>query len=116
IAMETHCAVADYKPASDRMTVWTATQSVFGARSAIATILGMPMSHIRVIKTPMGGSFGSKQEMILEPLAACAARMTGRPVMLHFSRTEVMLCTMLKHPLDSHIKVKFSPQRTITGL
>lgn len=116
IAMETHCAVADYKSASDHMTVWTATQSVFGARSAIATILGMPMSHIRVIKTPMGGSFGCKQEMILEPLAACAAKMTGRPVMLHFSRTEVMLCTMLKHPLDSHIKVKFSPQRTITGL
>ena len=116
IAMETHCAVADYKSASDHMTVWTATQSVFGARSAIATILGMPMSHIRVIKTPMGGSFGCKQEMILEPLAACAAKMTGRPVMLHLSRTEVMLCTMLKHPLDSHIKVKFSPQRTITGL
>ncbi len=116
IAMEPHCTVADYKPASDRMTVWTATQSVFGARSAIASILGMPMSHIRVIKTPMGGSFGCKQEMVLEPLAACAAKMTGRPVMLRFSRSEVMLCTMLKHPLDSHIKVKFSPQRTITGL
>ena len=116
IAMETHCAVADYKSASDRMTVWTATQSVFGARSAIAAVLGMPMSHIRVIKPPMGGSFGCKQEMILEPLAACAAKMTGRPVMLHFSRSETMLCTMLKHPLDSHINVKFSPQRTITGL
>ena len=116
IAMETHCAVADYTPATGRMTVWTATQSVFGVRSAISTILDLPMSRIRVIKTPMGGSFGCKQEMILEPLAACAAKMTGRPVMLHFSRSEVMLCTMLKHPLESDIKVKFSPQRTITGL
>lgn len=116
VAMENHCAVASYNPATDRMTVWTATQSVFGARSAISTILDMPMSHIRVIKTPMGGSFGSKQEMVLEPLAACAAKMTGRPVKLHFSRKEVMLCTMLKHPLESDIHVKFSPQRTITGL
>jgi len=64
----------------------------------------------------MGGSFGSKQEMILEPLAACAAKMTGRPVKLAFNRTEVMLCTVTKHPLDSHIQVKFDEDHKITGL
>ena len=116
IAMENHCAVADYDPARDRMTVWTATQSVFGARSAICSLLGLPMSHVRVIKTPMGGSFGSKQEMILEPLAACAAKMTGRPVRLWLSRREVMLCTVLKHPIESEIAVKVSPERKLRAI
>ena len=116
MAMETHCAVADYNAGRDRLTVWTPTQSVFGARSAIATILGMPMSHIRVIKSAMGGSFGGKQEMILEPLAACAAKMTGRPVKLQLNRHEVMLCTVVKHPVDSEIHVKFTPDHKIRAL
>jgi len=116
IAMECHCSVADYNPGTDRLTIWTPTQSVFGARAVTSSILGMPLSHIRVIKTPMGGSFGSKQEMILEPLVACAAKMTGRPVKLNLTRSEVMLCTVVKHPMDSSMQVKFSPDRRITGL
>ena len=116
IAMETHCCVADYDPALDRMTVWTPTQSVFAGRSLIANVLGMTMSRVRVIKTTMGGSFGCKQEMILEPLAACAAKMTGRPVMLNLNRSEVMLATILKHPVDSEIHVKFTPDHQIAGL
>lgn len=116
VAMETHVAVADYDAGSDRMTVWSPTQSVFGVRSAIATVLGMPMSHIRAIKTPMGGSFGCKQEMILEPLAACAARMTGRPVKLLFDRRETMLCTVLRHPVASTIRAKFTDEHVLKAL
>lgn len=116
ISMETHCAVADYNPGLDRMTVWTPTQSTFGARSAICTLLDMTMSRVRVIKTPMGGSFGGKQEMILEPLAAYASKVTGRPVKLQLSRREAMLCTVVKHPLTSEMEVKFSPDRRINGL
>lgn len=116
VAMESHCAVADYDPYSDSMTVYTGTQSVYGVRSVIATIFDMPMSRVRVLKTPMGGSFGSKHEMILEPLAACAARAVGRPVMLKFNREEVMLCTILKPPVESNIRVKFDSERKITGI
>lgn len=108
VTMETHCALADYEPLKKRMTVYSATQSTFGARSLVATLLGLPMSRVRVIKAPMGGSFGCKQEFILEPLAACASMMVGRPVMLRFNRSETMLCTMLKHPLESDTYIKFS--------
>ncbi len=116
VTMETHCALADYEPLKKRMTVYSATQSTFGARSLVATLLGLPMSRVRVIKAPMGGSFGCKQEFILEPLAACASMMVGRPVMLRFNRSETMLCTMLKHPLESDTYIKFSPDLKITGL
>lgn len=116
VAMENHCAVADYNAGRDRMTIWTPTQSVFGARSTVSTILGMPLSHIRVIKTPIGGSFGCKQEMILEPLVAVAAKMAGRPVKLELNRSEVIRCTILKHPVDSEIQAKFSPDRKLRAV
>ena len=116
ITMETHCSVADYDPFTDRMVIWSPTQSVFGVRSAVANILGMTMSHIRVLKTPMGGSFGCKQEMILEPLVACAAKKIGHPVMLRLDRRETMLCTVLKHPVESEIHVKFSEDLRLQGL
>ena len=116
IAMETHCAVADYNPGTDRMTVWSPTQATFGVRSSIATLFHMPMSHIRAIKTPMGGSFGCKQEMILEPLAAVGAKMTGRPVKLQLDRRETILCTVLRHPIKSEIRAKFDENHVLKAL
>ena len=116
IAMETHCAVADYNPGTDRMTVWSPTQATFGVRSSIATLFHMPMSHIRAIKTPMGGSFGCKQEMILEPLAAAGTKMTGRPVKLQLDRRETILCTVLRHPIKSEVRAKFDENHILKAL
>ncbi len=116
VAMEPHCAVADYKPASRSMEVWTATQSVFGARSAIATLFGLDMHKVRVYKTPMGGSFGCKQEMILEPLAAAGSIATGRPVKLELSRSEVISCTVLRHPIGVLTRGKFDEDLKLTGV
>jgi len=116
VAMENHCCVADYRPASREMEVWTATQSVFGARSAIATIFGLDMHKVRVYKSPMGGSFGCKQEMILEPLAAAGAIAAGRPVKLEFSRAETIACTVTRHPVDVLIKGKFDADLRLKGV
>lgn len=116
LAMENHCAVASYKAASGEMEIWTATQSVFGARSVVATILGLPMHKIRVYKTTMGGSFGSKQEMILEPLAACASMHTGRPVKLWLNRSEVMSQTICRHPVEAVLKGKFTKDHRLTAI
>ena len=116
VAMENHCAVADYHVGSGEMEVWTGTQSVFGARSAIATVFGMDMHKIRVHKTPMGGSFGCKQEMILEPLAAAGAIAAGRPVKLWLNRAEVMACTVLRHPVGTFVRGKFNADRKLTGV
>ena len=116
IAMEPHCAVADYRPGTGEMTIYTPTQSVFGVRSAVCTLLDLPMSRVRVLKTPMGGSFGSKQEMILEPVAALASLLTGRPVQFCMTRREVMLCTVCRHPVESEIRAKFTGDGRLTGV
>lgn len=116
VTMETHCAVADYDPSTDHLTVYTATQDVYASRCTMSALFHMPLNHIRVIKTPMGGSFGSRHEMVLEPLAACGAKAVGRPVMLQFDRRESMLCTFLKHPVKSDIHAKFTSGKKLAGL
>ncbi len=108
VAMELHAAVAEYRPAEDKLTVWTPCQSVFGIRYQLGQIFQMPLHKIRVIKTTMGGSFGSKQETILEPLAAAAALAVKGTVKLVFDREEVIANTMLKHPAHMDIASRFT--------
>jgi xanthine dehydrogenase molybdenum-binding subunit len=116
VAMEPHAAVAQYRPEQGKLTVWTPCQSVFGIRNTLAGIFSLPLNRIRVIKTTMGGSFGSKQETLLEPLAAAAALAVGGTVKLVFSREEVIAGTMLKHPMDFTLNSKFSADGRCLGL
>lgn len=91
-AIEPHLCLADYD-SSGKLTVWSPTQSVFGVRSLLADFFGLSHSKVRVIKLPMGGSFGGKQEFIIEPLTAFLAMETGRPVKLLLTREECIIAT-----------------------
>lgn len=93
VAMEPHACIASYDPDADELTIESPNQSVFGIRTVVADMLGMPYSRVRVIKAPMGGSFGGKQEWVLEPVCAVAARALGRPVVLAYTRAEAMRST-----------------------
>ena len=73
-----------------RLTVWTSTQGAFGVRDNLANVLQTPVSRIRVVPTEIGGGFGGKLKIYLEPLAALLSKKTGRPVQLTMSRTEVL--------------------------
>jgi len=116
VAMEPHAAVAAYRPEERKLTVWTPCQSAFGVRNTLSQIFALPLNHIRVVKTTLGGSFGSRQETILEPLAAAAAIAVGGTVKLVFSREEVIANTMLKHPMDFIVHSKFSAKGRCEGL
>lgn len=74
----------------DHLTVWPSSQGLFGVRSDIAGTLNLPERQVRVESTPIGGAFGGKFGL-LEPLAAAAARTSGRPVRLVFTRSEDLL-------------------------
>jgi CO/xanthine dehydrogenase Mo-binding subunit len=60
--------------------------------------LGLPISKVRVISTQVGGNFGGKNEITLEPVAALLARKTGRPVKSILSREEEFTSTTKRHP------------------
>jgi CO/xanthine dehydrogenase Mo-binding subunit len=102
-AIEPHVAIADYDVAG-KLTVLTPSQNIFAHRVLLARIFNMPFSKIRVIKTPIGGAFGGKGEMVLEPVVALLAKVTGRPVKLELSRAETIVSTRTRHGAVIYLK------------
>lgn len=76
------------------VTIWTSTQGAFAVRAQVAELLRLPVSKVRVIPMEIGGGFGGKIPVYLEPLAALLSRKAGgRPVKMTMSRTEVLQAT-----------------------
>jgi nicotinate dehydrogenase subunit B len=86
VAMETHSALAQLE--NGKMTVWAATQSPFGLREGIMRELGMVADKVRVITPFVGGGFGGKGEFQQGIEAAKIAKLSGKPVMLVWTREE----------------------------
>jgi aerobic carbon-monoxide dehydrogenase large subunit len=81
VTMECRGAVASYDTGRGRLEVWLSTQTPHGARSDIATVLGIPEESIRVVAPDVGGGFGAKGALYPdEVLAAYLARHVERPV------------------------------------
>ncbi len=80
--------------ADGQITVWTSTQSAWDEQRELSAILHVPLSHIRVIPMEIGGGFGGKLNVYLEPLAALLSLKAGhRPVKLWMQRDEVLKAT-----------------------
>jgi nicotinate dehydrogenase subunit B len=85
-AMETHTALAQFE--DGKMTIWASTQSPFGLREDIMRELGLQADKVRVITPFVGGGFGGKGEFQQGIEAAKLAKVSGKPVMLIWSREE----------------------------
>jgi len=94
-AIEPHGCVADFN-SSGKLTIWAACQGVYGVRTIVADLLELNYNMVRVIKMPMGGSFGGKQEAIIEPITAFLAKEVRRPVKLILDRKESIIATMTR--------------------
>ncbi len=86
--VEPHSATALWG-SDGRVSVWTTTQGAFWARDAIAAILDLPVSRVKVTPMEVGGGFGGKIRVYLEPVAALLSRKSGRPVKMVMSRPEI---------------------------
>ncbi len=79
------------KPEADgRVTVYTNTQAIFFSLDNTAIILQVPPHKLRFIGGSVGGGFGGKVDVIVEPLATLAAMRTGRPIRYVYTREEEM--------------------------
>lgn len=103
LAMEPHAVQAEYLE-KRKLIIHTSTQNIFAVRLLLSDLLEIPRHRIRVVKPAMGGAFGSKIPMILEPIAALAAIRTGKPVRLALDRKETFLCTRTRHASKTYIK------------
>ena len=91
--LEPHVSLAEVNRGTGRVTVWTSTQAQFNQRSDIAQMLGLPLGKVRVIGLPIGGAFGGKIALCLEPIVAELARRSGRPVKAIVSRRDDFVAT-----------------------
>jgi CO/xanthine dehydrogenase Mo-binding subunit len=96
--------VASFGP-DGKVTLWSATQTPHYVHRALAKVLEMPSSHIRVIACPNGGGFGGKSDPFGHEIVACKLSMkTGRPVKITLTREEVFYCHRGRHPVTMWIK------------
>jgi CO/xanthine dehydrogenase Mo-binding subunit len=86
--IEPHACVARVD-ADGQAEIWTATQGHFGVRAMVAKLTGMKIGDLRVTSSEIGGGFGGKIPVYLEPVAVMLAKKSGRPVKIVMSREEV---------------------------
>ena len=75
--------------ADGKTTIWSSSQGQFMVRAMTALLTGIPQSDIRAIPAEIGGGFGGKTIIYLEPLAVLLSKKSGRPVKMIMSREEV---------------------------
>ncbi|MFD2388732.1 xanthine dehydrogenase subunit XdhA [Enterococcus rivorum] len=114
--MENQIAIA-YLDEDQRWTCISSTQIPHICRRVIGQALGVRWSTIRVKKPFIGGGFGNKQDITIEPLAvAMSMACGGRPVQINITREESLAYTRTRHAIDYTFKVGVKKDGTITAI
>jgi aldehyde oxidoreductase len=84
----------------DILVVRACTQAPVMDRDETAAILGLPQDQVRIIPSAVGGGFGSKLDVSLQPLLGLVVLKTRRPARMVYSRGESMMSTTKRHPAE----------------
>ncbi len=115
LAMEQHASVAVPED-EGRITLYSSTQTPHYVHRALARVLEIPASRVRVIACSNGGGFGGKSDPFNhEIVAAKMALKLGRPVKITLTREEVFYCHRGRHPVLMEMKTGFDNDGNILG-
>jgi xanthine dehydrogenase molybdenum-binding subunit len=106
--IEPHSATAQWH-SDGTLTLWSSSQGHFNVRDQTARLINMPISKVKAVPLEIGGGFGGKTLVYVEPVAAALARKAGRPVKVTMSRTEVFEAT--GPTSGTHIRVKLGAKK-----
>ncbi|MHA2296544.1 MAG: xanthine dehydrogenase family protein molybdopterin-binding subunit [Candidatus Hodarchaeales archaeon] len=115
VPIEPHVVITYFDP-DDRIVIRTSTQVPFHARRIVAQTLQISEKRIRVIKPRIGGGFGTKQEVMLEEIAAMLTMRTGKPVKLELTREEEFYAARTRHQMVVNVRGGVNNDGTITAL
>ncbi len=104
------------KPEGDRIIIHASTQVPYHLRRIVATQLGIPENKVRVIKERVGGGYGSKQDILLDELAAWAAWTTARPVFHQYTRREEFIACSTRKPMRIRVKLGAKKDGKLTAM
>ena len=102
--------------ADDRVQVWSSTQGQFEVRDQTAVLCGLPTSRVTVEPVEIGGGFGGKTHVFMEPIAALLSKRTGRPVKMIMTRQEVFEGTGPTSGTHNRVKIGAKRDGTITAM
>lgn len=102
--IEPHACVADVGQ-DGKATIWASSQGHFAVRSKTAKILGWGTDKIKVTPAEIGGGFGGKTTIYLEPIAVMLSQKAARPVKIVMTREEVLRATGPAPASKIHIKM-----------
>ncbi len=115
--IEPHAAIARWEHHGRKLTMWSSSQVPHYMQHMISRVFDIPMGDIRMIRPAVGGGFGAKAETT--PLEFCAvilARMTGRPVMMKYTREEMFYHFRGRHKQYLDLKIGVKKDGTITAV
>ena len=95
--------------------LWCCTQGHWNVQKLCAAMLGMEQSQLRVTASEIGGGFGGKTAVFIEPVALALSRKTNRPVKLVMSRSEVFRATGPTSSTSMDVKIGMKKDGTITA-
>ena len=94
---------------NDQIEIQACTQAPYMDRADIARILGIAPEAVRIIPTAVGGGFGAKLDLSVQPFVALATWHLRQPVRMVYSRSESIVATTKRHP--SHIRLRAGATR-----
>src|SRR5690242_21806546 len=112
--IEPHACVARFD-ADGQAEIWASSQGHFVIRALTAKLLGMPVGDIRVTPAEIGGGFGGKTVVYLEPVATLLAKKTGRPIKIVMSREETFKASGPTSGSSMRVKIGVKKDGTITA-
>ena len=113
--IEPHACVARWGQ-DDQSVLWCSSQGAFDIRSMTARVLGVSVSNLKVIPAEIGGGFGGKTTIYLEPVAIMLSKLAGRPVKLTMSREEVFRASGPASACKARVKVGARKDGTLTAI
>lgn len=115
VALEPHTAFS-YLDLQGRLNIVTSTQNPWHTRRLLGLALQMPLSRIRIVKPRIGGGFGGKQHVHVEPYVAMVTLRTGKPAKLVLSRREVFESTFTRHEMRVSIRLGADRDGTLRAI
>ena len=98
-----------------RLEIFVCTQSPYMDQTEVAQFLGIEPRQVRIIPSAVGGGFGGKLDISVQPLVALAAWILGRPVRSIYTRPESMVSTTKRHPVQMSARAGCSKDGKLTA-
>jgi CO/xanthine dehydrogenase Mo-binding subunit/aerobic-type carbon monoxide dehydrogenase small subunit (CoxS/CutS family) len=100
----------------ETLVIRACTQAPMMDRDETAAILGLPAERVRILPSAVGGGFGAKLDLSVQPLLGLVTLLTGRPSRITYSRQESMASTTKRHPARIEVRAGCDGEGRLTAL